>query len=339
MLGILTAAVGDLDADRLSEESFHSFRAILQIGLEVVRDSPPVRRREELLFELMVCEKQGNGRAVNVSLQTIPKLMSAREERAVQRAVAILEGKNFVSRLSDITGEPLTQLLKRLPGPITKQINRAVRAALAQALDVAVYKMGSTRLPEPHPALFQVASGITGGLSGFFGMGALALELPVTTTLMLRSIAGIATRNGEQLQLPAARLACLEVFALGPQSKQGASGETSYYATRAFLAKTVSEAASNMLERGLAAGSAPVIVDLVQAIGSRFGIVVTEKVAAGAIPVVGAVGGAAVNLAFMQHFQQVARAHFAIRQLERRYGAPMVRGKYQSYDELRRQQN
>ncbi len=257
--------------------------------------------------------------------------MSAREERAVERAVAILEGKGFVSRLSDITGEPLTQLLKRLPGPVTNQINRAVRAALAQALDVAVYKMGTTRLSEPHPALFQVASGLTGGVSGFFGMGALALELPVTTTLMLRSIAGIALRNGERLEQPGSRLACLEVFALGPQGKHGASGETSYYATRAFLAKTVSEAASSMLQRGLTSGSGPVIVDLITSIGSRFGVIVSEKVAAGAIPVVGAIGGAAVNLAFMQHFQQVARAHFAIRQLERRYGPQLVHSKYQSY--------
>ncbi len=38
MLGVLNVAVADLDSDRLSEESFHSFRAILQIGLEVVRD-------------------------------------------------------------------------------------------------------------------------------------------------------------------------------------------------------------------------------------------------------------------------------------------------------------
>jgi hypothetical protein len=277
----------------------------------------------------------GSGPGVNSSLQTIPKLMTAREERAVQRAVAILEGKSFVSRLSDITGEPLTQVLKHLPMPVTNRINRAVRAALAQALDVAVYKMGSTGLPEPPPALFQLFSGLTGGVSGFFGLGALAVELPVTTTLMLRSIAGIAVRNGEQLQQPESRLACLEVFALGSPGKPGVSAETSYYATRAFLAKTVSEAASNMLERRLAGGSAPIIVDLITSIASRFGLVVSEKVAAGAIPVVGAIGGAAVNLAFMHHFQRVARAHFAIRQLERRYGPQHVRNKYETYDELR----
>lgn len=42
LLGILTAAVADLNSDRLSEESFDSFRTILQLGLEVVRDSRSV---------------------------------------------------------------------------------------------------------------------------------------------------------------------------------------------------------------------------------------------------------------------------------------------------------
>ncbi len=38
LLGILTAAVHDLDADKLSEESFNSFRSILQIAMDVTRD-------------------------------------------------------------------------------------------------------------------------------------------------------------------------------------------------------------------------------------------------------------------------------------------------------------
>jgi hypothetical protein len=38
LLKILTEAVRDLDADKLSEESFNSFRAILQIGMEVTKE-------------------------------------------------------------------------------------------------------------------------------------------------------------------------------------------------------------------------------------------------------------------------------------------------------------
>jgi hypothetical protein len=44
--------------------------------------------------------------------------------------------------------------------------------------------------------------------------------------------------------------------------------------------------------------------------------------------VVGAVGGAAVNLAFIEHFQDVARGHFTVRRLERVYGAEIVRAEY-----------
>jgi hypothetical protein len=262
--------------------------------------------------------------------------LSVSEERALRRAVAILEGKSFIARLTELTGEPVSQMLRRLPAPIGNQINRTVRSTLFQALDVALFKLGSTWVPEPPPALFQLASGLAGGVSGFFGMAALALELPVTTTLMLRSIAGIAVRHGERLDRPESRLACLEVFALGPEGKRGASGETSYYAARAFLAKTVSEAAQALLERQIAGGSGPLIVDLVSSIASRFGVVVSEKVAAGAVPVVGAIGGAAVNIAFMQHFQQMARAHFVVRHLERRYGQNLVQSRYRSLDELRR---
>ena len=85
--------------------------------------------------------------------------LSAREERALRRAVAILEGKSFVGRLTDLTGEPVSQMLRRLPAPINNQINRIVRRTLFQALDVALYKLGSSGLPEPPPALFQFASG------------------------------------------------------------------------------------------------------------------------------------------------------------------------------------
>ena len=54
----------------------------------------------------------------------------------------------------------------------------------------------------------------------------------------------------------------------------------------------------------------------------------SQKIAAQAVAVVGAVGGAAVNLAFIEHFQDVARGHFTVRRLERVYGAEIVRAEY-----------
>jgi EcsC protein family len=57
--------------------------------------------------------------------------------------------------------------------------------------------------------------------------------------------------------------------------------------------------------------------------------VVTQKVAAQALPVVGALGGAAVNYAFIEHFQDVAHGHFTVRRLERVYGKEKIRVEYE----------
>ena len=70
------------------------------------------------------------------------------------------------------------------------------------------------------------------------------------------------------------------------------------------------------------------LVRLIAQIASRFGVAVTQKLAAQAVPVIGALGGAAVNYAFIDHFQEVARAHFVVRRLERRYGKEAVRAAY-----------
>jgi hypothetical protein len=67
---------------------------------------------------------------------------------------------------------------------------------------------------------------------------------------------------------------------------------------------------------------------MVSEIVSRFGLVVSDKVAAGAVPILGAVGGATVNVIFMDHFQRIAREHFALRRLERSYGAATIRQYY-----------
>lgn len=43
----------------------------------------------------------------------------------------------------------------------------------------------------------------------------------------------------------------------------------------------------------------------------------------------GAIGGAAVNAAFADHFQTLARGHFIVRRLERQHGASVVAFEYQ----------
>ena len=68
---------------------------------------------------------------------------------------------------------------------------------------------------------------------------------------------------------------------------------------------------------------------LISNIASRFGVAVSEKVAAQAVPIVGAIGGGLINALFVDHFQNTADAHFTVRSLERKYGADVVKQQYE----------
>ena len=118
------------------------------------------------------------------------------------------------------------------------------------------------------------------------------------------------------------------MFALGGPPAGENGGETDYFAVRAMLARGLVEVADFAVDKGAIREGAPLLVRFLTQIASRFGIVVSQKLAAQAVAVVGAVGGASVNLAFIEHFQQVARGHFTVRRLERIYGADVVRGEY-----------
>jgi EcsC protein family len=144
-------------------------------------------------------------------------------------------------------------------------------------------------------------------------------------------IGDIARAEGEELRDPETALSCLQVFALGGLKGETDAANSGYFAVRGLLAKSVAEAARFIVDRGVLAEGGPVLVRLLAQIASRFGIVVTQKVAAQAVPVIGALGGAAVNYAFIDHFQEIARAHFTVRRLERRYGKDVVR---MAYDKL-----
>lgn len=143
---------------------------------------------------------------------------------------------------------------------------------------------------------------------------------------MLRSIADIARSEGEDLNAPETALACIEVFALGGRSKD--VSDSGYFAVRSMLAKSVTEAARFVAERGIIKESAPILLKFITQVAARFGVVVTQKVAAQALPLIGALGGAAVNYAFMEYFQDVARGHFTVRRLEGIYGKDRIRAEY-----------
>ena len=254
--------------------------------------------------------------------------MTPEDLAALQRAVWSLEHPGLAARLTNMVGKPIELIGDALPTSARRVIVTATSKALQAALKVALRTMprtdhaGSGLL---HKAL-ATASGAAGGA---FGLATLPVELPVSTIIMLRSIAEIARSHGEDLSDPESALSCIQVFALGGPAASTDASESGYFAVRAILAKSVTEAARFIAERGVVEESAPVLVRFVTLVASRFGIVLTQKFAAQALPLVGALGGASVNYLFIEHFQETAQGHFTVRRLERAYGQDVVRAEYE----------
>jgi hypothetical protein len=254
--------------------------------------------------------------------------LSSPEIEELRAAKRLLETPGLAARISDYVGAPIEGAFALLPKRWNAAVNEATRKSIEAALDVALWTMDHDRAESPSNRWHKLAVGTTGAAGGVFGLSALAIELPVSTAIMLRSIADIARSQGENLKLPEARLECMQVLALGGSSDSDDGSETGYFAVRAAMAKAVSDAVQHLARNGLSQKGAPAIVRLIGLIASRFSIVVSEKAAAQAVPVLGAFGGAVINTLFIDHFQDMGKGHFTVRRLERAHGAEEVRRMY-----------
>lgn len=275
--------------------------------------------------------------AENHSLTALPVAtgLPAEATRELMWSYRQLEHPSLAARLSDVIASPIGEGIKLLPRDWRKRIDRGVEASMMQAFELALLSLrerpytGSGTASTLSHKLMAVG---TGAVGGFFGPLSTLAELPIATTLMMRSIADIAASEGEHLRdNPDARLACVQVFALGGRTRDDEDAEVGYYGMRITLGLHF----ENVIEYvGKSDGPhIPGIINLVRAVAARFGVVVSDKFAAQMVPIAGALSGATLNLIFMQHYQHVARGHFIVRRLERSYGVERVREAYQQLAE------
>ena len=169
----------------------------------------------------------------------------------------------------------------------------------------------------------KVLATASGAAGGAFGLVTLPIELPVSTIIMLRSIAEIARTEGEDPSDPEAALSCIQVFALGGRAGSTDASESGYFAVRGVLAKSVTEAARFVAERGLiekALRSRPLY--LAGGFPLRGGA--DAKFAAQALTR-RCIGRCFSELFIYRTFQDTAQGHFTARRLERAYGKDIVR--------------
>jgi hypothetical protein len=262
------------------------------------------------------------------------EIFSELERKELQTAKTLLENPGIAARITNFIGVPIEKGLALLPDNWNKTIGEVTQTALLKASDAAAFTMKDIPGEASSNIWHKLGVAVSGGVGGFFGISALAIELPISTSIMLRSIADIARSEGESISAIETKLACLEVFALGGSSKSDDGTESGYYAVRAVLAKSVADASEFIVGKTLTDEGAPLLVKFIAKIAERFGVQVTEKAAAQAIPALGAAGGAIVNTIFMDHFQDMARGHFIVRKLEKKYGKETIERLYAELPKL-----
>lgn len=249
---------------------------------------------------------------------------------ALQQAKQTLENPGLAAKITNTIGSPIEKALDSLPEHWNKRISDITQLALGKAINVATSSINHQSTEAPSNRWHKLAVATTGGVGGTFGLTALAVELPVSTTIMLRSIADIARSEGEDITSLETKMACMEVFALGGHSEDDDGTESGYFAVRAALAQTVKHSVDYVVTKGLIEDGAPMLIQLIIKVANRFSVQVSQKAAAQLLPAIGAAGGATINLMFIDHFQDMARGHFVVRRLERKYGNALVESTYRS---------
>jgi hypothetical protein len=225
----------------------------------------------------------------------------------------IARGRGLIVRMADLFGGAVNLAgrfgLRQIGMGRDVQAKFAglAEAALSRAYDVAI--LGLDRTP---PAGSDLRTGVaraavigSGALGGLIGLPGFLPDATFTTLTIMREIARIATLEGEDLSTPEARQACLEVFAFRSEADQDES-ELGYFSARLAL-------------------QGGTFTRLITEVAARYGVVLGEKLTLQAVPIAGAVAGASLNAAFLEHYRNLAGAHFTIRRLERTHGREIVR--------------
>ena len=233
------------------------------------------------------------------------------ELAAIARLAAEADG--FVVKLALRVGGAAESVLDRLPEAMRGRLGELTEAALRQSYAVAFRTQPppeAERAWASGPVWHRAATALTGAVGGIGGLGTTVVELPVTTTLILRSIQEVAREHGEDLDAPEVRAACIAVFGLGGPGRADDGVDSGLIAAR--LALTGKSVAA-----------------MITAVLARYGMVVGQKALAQATPLIGAAIGATLNPAFTGFYQDMAAVHFRLRKLERAHDCERIGACYE----------
>src|SRR5260221_92027 len=127
-------------------------------------------------------------------------------------------------RVADAVGRPIEIAARTI---VPAKVVDISQDALLRVVGLTIWTLSSeTQLDEFdfsqaqtsaswHAYWTKLTVALTGGVGGAFGIAGLAIELPISTGIMFRSIAATAQKFGEDMKDPIVHLECLNVFSMG----------------------------------------------------------------------------------------------------------------------------
>ena len=199
----------------------------------------------------------------------------------------------------NIVGGQAENLLERLPDGVKNRLEDATTKALEVAMSAAHQSRGVVK--DQQSWLNTALTTAMGAAGGAGGLPTALAELPVTTTVLLRAIQGIANEYGFDPADPEIRKECLLVFgSAGPLADDDG-------ADMAFLSARVTLTGAT-------------VHGIISRIAPRLSVVLGQKLAAQTVPILGAAAGAATNYAYTSYYQEMAHVHFSLRALSQKSG-------------------
>ncbi|SHH84880.1 EcsC family protein [Marivita hallyeonensis] len=201
----------------------------------------------------------------------------------------------------NMIGGRAENLLERLPDPVKLGLESATERALTVALHAAKQSRGV--VPDQKGWLNTALTTAMGAVGGAGGLPTALAELPVTTTVLLRTIQGIAAEYGFDANDPDMLADCMTVFASAGPLEDDDGANMAFLTTRVTLTGTA-------------------VHGIMKSVAPRLATVLGQKLAAQTVPILGAAAGAATNYAFTSYYQEMAHVHFGLRRLARDSGQP-----------------
>lgn len=156
----------------------------------------------------------------------------------LKNAVRLLENPSLGAKIADIIGTPIEKAIALLPSRATETIGSAAQKAIHGALKLSLKTLdhhdpeSGEDPPEASDWWHIAATATTGAVGGAFGLPALTIELPISTTIIMRSIADVARSEGANNRDLQTQLECVKVLAFGGPSSSDDGAEIGYFVAR-----------------------------------------------------------------------------------------------------------